>query len=245
MILETTSLLVGLSGTTVPIWLWLNERSHRNSMEMEYNIRVAHSLGHAAALRDHETGAHNYRVTYLSSLFGEAIGLSKTALKGLMKGAYLHDVGKIGIPDAILLKKGPLSFEEWQEMRLHPYLGKQLVDQMPWFVDALPVIVHHHEKFDGSGYPDGLKGNSIPLEARIFAIVDVFDALLSVRPYKEAFPLDQALECIRKDARTHFDPDLVATFLGAAEEYARRIAHRPEAELEAMVELRRKAVFGR
>lgn len=244
MILETTSLLIGLSGTSIPAWFYFNERSSKKRLELEYNIRVAQSLGHAASLRDHETGAHNYRVAYMASLFGESIALDSKTLQGLMKGAFLHDVGKIGIPDSILLKNGPLSKEEWETMKLHPTLGKQLLSQMPWFIDAIPVVLHHHEKYDGSGYPDGLSGDSIPLNARIFAIIDVFDALLSLRPYKKALSLDRAIEILQQKASSHFDPELVEKFILHAPQYALDITDKSENELKAMLESRRKKIFG-
>jgi HD-GYP domain-containing protein (c-di-GMP phosphodiesterase class II) len=244
MIIETTSLLIGLSGTALPAWLWIKERSNKTQMELEYNIKVAQSLGHAATLRDHETGAHNLRVTYISSLFGEYLGLDRIHLRALMKGAFLHDVGKIGIPDNILQKEGPLNEEEWQTMRSHPQLGKMLVSQMPWFEDAIPVILYHHEKFDGSGYPHGLKGDLIPLEARIFTIIDVFDALLAVRPYKKRLSLEEALALIEQESSSHFDPKLLQKFIHLAPDFATIITLKDEEELQSLLFARRRKIFG-
>jgi HD-GYP domain-containing protein (c-di-GMP phosphodiesterase class II) len=244
MIFESAGFLIGISGATIPLWLYKSEKDKRKKLNLEYNIIVAQTLGHAAALRDHETGIHNYRVTYIASMFGEEIGLDRTSLQDLMKGAFLHDVGKIGIPDLVLLKNGSLDDEQWAVMKTHAKLGIEIVKSMHWFKNSLPVILHHHEKFDGSGYPDGLKGEEIPYLARIFTLIDVFDALVSKRPYKEAFTLDEALKIIEENTPSQFDPKLSDKFIIFARKLHLSIYSKSEEELREMLTKRRKIVFG-
>jgi len=167
----------------------------------------------ALDLKDHETEGHSRRVTNLSVAVGRALGLDKLALVALRRGALLHDIGKMGVPDAILHKPGPLSEEEWVIMRSHPVLAKKLLEGIAFLRDALDVPYSHHEKWDGSGYPLGLKGEEIPLSARVFAVVDVFDALTSNRPYRKAWSEEKALAHIQESAGTHFDPQVVEAFL--------------------------------
>ena len=165
------------------------------------------------ASRDAESSAHNYRVTlYALSLAHEA-GLPESAMNGLIAGSFLHDIGKITVSDAILRKPQRLSESEVGEMRLHVRRGVDLVKRSRWLAEAREIIEFHHERFDGSGYPRGVGGERIPLAARIFAIAEVFDALTSVRPYKSAASLEDALEIITREAGRHFDPRLVADFL--------------------------------
>ena len=241
--LETT-LLAGLAGAVLPSWFWRVTHYNKKKMELAYNIKIAQALGNASTIRDHETGAHNFRVAYMASKIGEALGMSKKALQALMKGAFLHDVGKIGIPDKILLKNTSLNDEEWETMKNHPILGKELLENMPWFGDALDVIVHHHERFDGSGYPDGLKGYDIPLNARIFAIIDVFDALLAKRPYKKAFSYDEAITIMKNSNNTHFDPEILDKFFTFAPDFEDIISNNSQSELKSKLEARRKKIFG-
>jgi HD-GYP domain-containing protein (c-di-GMP phosphodiesterase class II) len=134
------------------------------------------------------------------------------------RGALLHDIGKMGIPDEILQKPGPLSEDEWEIMRKHPLYAYELLIEIPYLQPALDIPYYHHEKWDGSGYPYGLRGEEIPLAARIFAIVDVWDALCSDRPYRKAWVCRQALEYIQGQAGKHFDPRLVTEFLKLMEE---------------------------
>ena len=244
MIFETTSLLLTIGAIAVPSWLYYTERSDKKKIELQYRIRIAQTLGQAATLRDHETGEHNLRVTYIAGCFGEDLGLDKATLQTLMKGAFLHDVGKIGIKDSILLKNGSLDEEEWKEMQLHPIYGKELLENMPWFKEATAVVMYHHEKYDGTGYPEKLKGKEIPLVARVFAIIDVFDALLNARPYKKAFCLEETLKILQDGSSTHFDPELLEKFLLNAPKYAQDIANKTENELQSMLEMKRKNIFG-
>jgi HD-GYP domain-containing protein (c-di-GMP phosphodiesterase class II) len=163
--------------------------------------------------RDDETDGHSERVTSIAFAIGQELGLAPDALAALEMGAQLHDIGKVGVADAILFKPGKLTPEEWAEMRRHPVIGAELIAQIPFLHVALPVVRHHHERWDGTGYPDGLKGEDIPLAARIFAVADVYDALVSDRPYRLGMPPSEALAIIERDADTHFDREVVEVFL--------------------------------
>ncbi len=179
---------------------------------VESNIETLRVIGSAIAKRDSDTDSHNYRVTIYSVELAERIGLKPKIIQGLIKGAFLHDVGKIGVSDQILLKPDKLSGEEYELMKLHVQHGLDIVKQSGWLKDAIDVVGYHHEKFAGGGYPAGLKGHEIPVNARIFAIADVFDALTSKRPYKEQLALEQSLEILNQDRGTHFDPALLDSF---------------------------------
>jgi HD-GYP domain-containing protein (c-di-GMP phosphodiesterase class II)/PAS domain-containing protein len=167
----------------------------------------------ALDLRDKETEGHSQRVTNESLRLATYIGLDDAQLLQIRRGALLHDIGKMGIPDAILLKPGPLTDEEWVIMKKHPTYALELLSSIPYLRPALEIPYSHHEKWDGSGYPNGLRGRQIPLSARIFAIVDVWDALCSDRPYRKGWPLQRVLKHIRDQAGTHFDPQVVEAFL--------------------------------
>ncbi len=177
--------------------------------------QVVQCLGAAAEFKDNETGLHVVRMSHYSRLIGEALGMPKVQLEDLFSAAPMHDVGKIGIPDAILRKPGRLDEDELLVMRQHPEIGARIIGQHKDGMLAMAhrIALYHHEKWDGSGYPFGLAGEAIPLEARIVAIADVFDALTSVRPYKRAWSFDEALALLREQAGQHFDPTLVAVFL--------------------------------
>ena len=167
----------------------------------------------ALELRDSETEGHTRRVTEMTLRIARAMGVSQTELVHVRWGAILHDIGKIGISDTILLKPGPLTDEEWEIMRHHPVYAYQLLSPIAYLRPALDIPYCHHEKWDGTGYPRGLKGEQIPRAARIFAVADVWDALLSGRPYRPAWPEEKALEYIREQAGKHFDPQVVEVFL--------------------------------
>ena len=171
------------------------------------------ALGSALATREVGTELHSRRVHAYSIALARAHGLPEAELDALGRGVLLHDIGKIGISDAILLKPGPLTPEEWTIMRSHPSVGRQLLERIPFLRDAIPVVYHHHERWDGTGYPLGLAGPAIPMGARIFAVADAFDAMTFDRPYSTAITMQAARERIREAAGTHFDPDVVATFL--------------------------------
>jgi response regulator RpfG family c-di-GMP phosphodiesterase len=171
------------------------------------------ALGSALDTRDVGTEAHSRRVHGYALALAREHGVPEPALPDIARGVLLHDIGKIGIPDAILLKPGPLTPDEWKIMRRHPGIGKSLIENIPFLKDAVPIVYHHHERWDGSGYPLGLKGEAIPLGARIFAVVDAFDAMTFDRPYSRAIPFDDALDEIKAAAGSHFDPDVVESFL--------------------------------
>ncbi|HEX9995556.1 MAG TPA: HD domain-containing phosphohydrolase [Abditibacterium sp.] len=167
----------------------------------------------ALDLRDKETEGHTQRVTEETMRLAAFMGLDDAQLVQIRRGALLHDIGKMGIPDAILLKPGPLSDEEWVVMKKHPVYALELLSRIEYLRPALEIPYSHHEKWDGSGYPRGLEGEQIPLAARIFAIIDVWDALCSDRPYRKGWPLQRVLEHIKEGAGTHFDPQIVEVFL--------------------------------
>jgi len=167
----------------------------------------------ALELREHETAGHSQRVVGATLELARRMGVDKEQLVHIQRGALLHDIGKMGIPDSILLKPGPLTEEEWKVMRLHPLYAYNLLSPIPYLTPALDIPYCHHERWDGSGYPRGLKGEEIPLPARIFALVDVWDALSSDRPYRKAWSHKRVFEYIQSQAGTHFDPQVVAIFL--------------------------------
>lgn len=164
-------------------------------------------------LRDHETEGHSRRVSDLSVRLGQALGLDEDELLKLRRGALLHDIGKMGVPDSILHKPGALTDDEWRVMQSHTTLARQLLSRVSFLKDVVDVPYSHHEKWDGSGYPQGLKGEEIPLPARIFAVIDVYDALTSDRPYRKAWNEERVLQHIRAEAGTHFDPAVAEKFL--------------------------------
>jgi putative nucleotidyltransferase with HDIG domain len=167
----------------------------------------------ALDLRDKETEGHTLRVTEMAERLARALGVSGSALVHLRRGALLHDIGKMGIPDSILLKPGSLSDEEWEVIRKHPVYAIELLSPIAYLRPALDIPYCHHEKWDGTGYPRGLKGEQIPLAARIFAVADVWDALRSDRPYRAAWPKEKVREYIWSQAGMHFEPKVVGTFL--------------------------------
>lgn len=180
----------------------------------ETRLQIVQRLGRAAEYKDNETGLHVIRMSHFSQLLALAAGCSPAWAEDLLNAAPMHDVGKIGIPDAVLRKPGPLDADEWATMRRHPEIGAEIIGEHPSGVLQLAreIALAHHEKWDGSGYPRGLAGEAIPLSARIVAIADVFDALTTRRPYKEPWPVQDALDHIAAQAGKHFDPALVALF---------------------------------
>jgi len=194
-------------------------RTHLSLVRVEEllhtRLQIVQRLGLAAEYKDNETGMHVMRMSHYSQILARAAGLSERDAENLLHAAPMHDIGKIGIPDAILRKNGKLEPGEWDVMRSHVEIGARIIGEHPRGVlnTARIVALTHHEKWDGSGYPNGLRGEEIPLEGRIVAIADVFDALTSERPYKHAWPLEKALALMREQAGRHFDPALVAVFL--------------------------------
>ena len=199
------------------------------------NLDIVRAMGDAVAMRDSDTSEHNYRVTYYSIKLAENMEIEPAQFPALIKGAFLHDVGKIGISDTVLLKPARLDENEFSMMKMHVELGLSLIKKIAWFDDASIIIGAHHEKFDGSGYPNGLKGDAIPLVARIFAVVDVFDALTSKRPYKEAFTFAHAMKLIQNESGKHFDPVIITSFLNIAESLWNGVANKHIDELEILL----------
>lgn len=167
----------------------------------------------ALDLRDRETEGHTQRVTEMALKLAEKIGMSETEKADMRRGALLHDIGKMGVPDSILHKPGGLNDSEWKIMRQHPSFAYQMLSPIPYLRQAIEISYCHHEKWDGTGYPHGLKGEEIPLAARVFAVADVFDALTSDRPYRKAWTEEEAYSYIESHAGTHFDPQIVKVFL--------------------------------
>ncbi len=173
-------------------------------------------LSGTIAKRDNDTSEHNFRVTIMAVRLAEAVGIDPAGIRGLFKGALIHEIGKIGEQDAILRKQGSLTETERTEMQKHVIHGAEIVQGSQWLGDGADVVRFHHEKFDGSGYPEGRSGETIPRAARIFCIADVFDALIAWRPYKEPLSLEETLTILRQGRGTHFDPELLDPFLEMA-----------------------------
>lgn len=195
----------------------------RRSLQAAYD-QTLEGWARALDLRDHETEGHSRRVTDLSVSLATRLGLSKAEIENIWRGALLHDIGKIGIPDRILLKPGALTEEEWSIMRRHPSYGRDILAPIHFLASAIDIPYCHHEKWDGSGYPQGLKGEEIPLGARIFALADVWDALVFDRPYRKGWDLERVREYIRSQSGTHFDPALVPAFLDLVREWPAEIS---------------------
>lgn len=178
-------------------------------------LDIIHRLARAAEFRDNETGAHVIRMSQYCAQLGNVAGLSETQCDLLLTASPLHDIGKIGIPDSILLKPGKLTPEEWEIMKTHTIIGTELLSGSGFALMKMAELIAltHHEKWDGTGYPKGLKGEDIPLVGRICGLCDVFDALTTKRPYKEAWSIDETIAEIKKQSGRHFDPHLVESFL--------------------------------
>lgn len=167
----------------------------------------------ALELRDEETSGHTERAAALAVDLASRLGVPESQLSHVRRGALLHDIGKMAVPDSILRKEGSLTDDEWAVMRKHPEYAHQFLSQIEYLEPALDIPYCHHERWNGTGYPRGLKGEEIPLSARIFAVIDVYDALTSDRPYRKAWSKDQALQHIETQAGIHFDPEVVSVFL--------------------------------
>ncbi len=192
--------------------------AHRDALALAQRLDSAYletisSLAKAVEARDSYTGGHVERVRLYSQRIGEAAGVGGSALRQLEFGAVLHDVGKLGVPDAILRKPGPLDPEEWTSMRRHPEIGRLVLEGVGFLADALDAVACHHERWDGGGYPAGLAGEAIPLFARIVAVADTYDAMVTDRPYRCGLPVDVALAEIERGRGTQFDPEIARVFL--------------------------------
>jgi HD-GYP domain-containing protein (c-di-GMP phosphodiesterase class II) len=202
----------------------LFEELQRSNLELvQAYDRTLEGWSGMVDLRDKETEGHTQRVTELTIRLAAQVGIPSADLVHVRRGALLHDIGKIGIPDGILHKPGPLTDEEWAIMRLHPTYAYELLSPIAYLRPALDIPYCHHEKWDGSGYPRGLKGEQIPLAARVFAVVDVWDALRSDRPYRPGWPEDKVLEYLRQQEGSHFDAAVAETFLGNVEAWRHAI----------------------
>ena len=189
-----------------------NTEEEHKKLQLAYDATIE-GWSHAMDLRDKETEGHTQRVTELTLKMALALHVGEENLAHIRRGALLHDIGKLGVPDAILLKEGKLTDEEWVIMRKHPTYACEMLSQIEYLRPALDIPYCHHEKWDGTGYPRGLKGEEIPLAARMFAVVDVWDAVTSDRPYRPAWTKEQALTYIIEHSGTHFDPEIVQVFL--------------------------------
>jgi len=233
---ETILIVILTAGFIYPMVRRLNQNLMKERQRMlEANIAILDGLGAAIAQRDSDTGSHNYRVTYYSIRLAEAAGLPPEQIRSLIKGAFLHDVGKIGVRDSILLKPGKLTDVEFEEMKTHVDHGLRIVKQVAWLNDASDVVGGHHEKWNGSGYPNRLSKENIPLNARVFAVADVFDALTSRRPYKEPFPVEQAESILMEGRNQHFDPELVDLFLSRCRSLMRETSELDETALKNLL----------
>lgn len=183
------------------------------------------ALGAAIDLRDSQTAGHSKRVAVYSSKIAKELGTTEGELKTIARGAWLHDIGKLATPDAILLKPGTLTQEEWRIMKRHAEVGYDLVKRIPFLADAAEIIWTHHERWDGSGYPRGLKGIDIPLGARIFAVADTVDAMTSDRPYRCALSFEAAHEEIRRGSGSRYDSQVVSAFLAGGIESWKALRH--------------------
>jgi len=185
-------------------------------VEQSYQSTL-HALVQALDAREHETSDHSQRVVRYTVAIAEKMGVATVRLPDIGRGALLHDIGKIGIRDAILLKEGPLTDQEWKEMRQHPQMGWRMISKIPFLHAAAEIVLSHQERWDGTGYPRGLSGEAIPVGARVFAVADTFDAMTSDRPYRRSTTFAEARKEIARCAGTQFDPRCVAAFLSIDE----------------------------
>ncbi|MBF0255180.1 MAG: two-component system response regulator [Gammaproteobacteria bacterium] len=211
----------------------LDRKVRQRTAELqETRLKIIQRLGRAAEYKDNETGLHVIRMSHYSHILAKAAGLGEAEAEMLLNAAPMHDIGKIGIPDEILKKPGKLEPEEFAIMQRHCEIGGEILgeDSSELLQLARVVALTHHEKWDGSGYPQGLAGNDIPLVGRIVAIADVFDALMSKRPYKRAWTLEETIKLLQDSAGSHFDPQLVPLFIGQIEEVKAVMARFADAE---------------
>ncbi len=194
----------------------LEEKVRERTVELNATrLEVIRQLGRAAEFKDNETGLHVVRMSYYSKIIAEALGMSEDQVDLLLHASPMHDIGKIGIPDCVLLKPGKLDDDEWAIMRQHPIMGEEIIgnNKSSLMEMARLVALGHHEKWNGQGYPSSIAGEEIPLVGRIAAIADVFDALTSERPYKQAWSVERAVALIQEESGVHFDPNLVSLFV--------------------------------
>jgi len=246
----SAALMIGLAsllcGAAIyPVVVRLSADNAQKAREvLDSHISMMEALGRAIAKRDSDTGVHNYRVAWIAACIAEKLGVRAKDMQSLIAGSFLHDVGKIGIPDAILLKPGKLDDDEFAVMRTHVAQGEEIVSGIGWLDGASDVVAGHHEKWNGLGYPRRLAGEQIPLAARIFAVADVFDALCSKRPYKEPMGFAAAMAILEKDTGSHFDPGVMTAFNPIARQLFDRLAACNESEARRLLEERVRLHFG-
>ncbi|WP_235526261.1 response regulator [Nostoc piscinale] len=198
-------------------------RQKRLNEDLDHAEQVLFSIARAIESRDPNTGDHCERLVKLGQAFGEYLNLSRSQLRDLMWGGYLHDIGKVGIPDAVLLKNEQLTLEDWEMMQQHVLIGERICQPLRSMQGVIPIIRHHHERWNGSGYPDGLKGNEIPFLAQVFQLIDIYDALTSERPYKRAFTPEEALSVMREETEAGWrNPELMERFTDFIHTYRQR-----------------------
>jgi putative nucleotidyltransferase with HDIG domain len=191
-------------------------------LEQSYDYTLE-ALGGALDAKDAETEGHCQRVTAFTITIARAMGVEKGLLRHIARGAFLHDIGKMGVPDNILTKPGPLTAEEREIMRRHCDIGYAVLERIPFLKEAAEIVLSHQECYDGSGYPRGLKGEQIPIGARIFAVADTLDAMISDRPYRKALPISAAREEIQRFSGKQFDPRVVEVFMAQPEKLWREL----------------------
>ena len=197
----------------------------------EEDVEAIEALSTTVDARDQCTHGHSDSVARYAVQIGTSMGLPQQEMENLRVAALLHDIGKLGMPEKILLKNGPLELAEWQYVENHPKIGSQILEKVQQLRSIVPTVRHHHERYDGHGYPYGLSGKDIPLLARIIAVADSFDAMISDRHYRKALSPEQALEEMRRCAGTQFDPEIVEVFAKMVEEELKQ--EKPAAEQEA------------
>lgn len=246
----SAALMVGLAsllcGAAIyPVVVHLSADNERKAHEiLDSHISMMEALGRAIAKRDSDTGAHNFRVAWIATRIAEGMGVQGKLMQSLIVGSFLHDIGKISIPDAILLKPDRLDAAESEIMHTHVAHGEEIVSGIVWLEEAKAIVAAHHEKWDGSGYPRRLSGDAIPLAARIFSVADVFDALCSRRPYKEPMDFKNAMSVLEEDTGSHFDPGVIAAFRPIAGDVFNRLARASEEDARQLLNERVQVHFG-
>jgi putative two-component system response regulator len=201
------------------------EPQHADEFVIDETEGILFALAQAVEQRDQQTAGHCERLAFVSVALGMAMGLERAQLLALYRGGFLHDVGKVGIPDSIMFKPAALTADEWVTMRSHSVRGEEICRHLSTLRPVLPIIRHHHERWDGGGYPDGLRGAQIPLLARIVQVADIYDALISARPYKPAFTPHDALRIMQEETdRGWRDPEVIDLFFSLHEGVISRIA---------------------
>lgn len=244
------ALMVGLAAllcgaALYPVVVRLSADNDRKAREvLDSHLSLMEALGQAIAKRDSDTGAHNYRVAWIATRIAERLGVQGKAMQSLIVGSFLHDIGKIGIPDAILHKPDGFDKDELRIMRTHVQQGEEIVAGIDWLDEAHAIVSSHHEKWDGTGYPRQLLGEEIPLAARVFAVADVFDALCSKRPYKNGIGFDAAMAILEKDSGSHFDPAVIAAFRPIAKDVFDTLAKCRAVDTRNLLEQRIRMHFG-